>query len=257
LSTEQARLARRRIAAAGLTDRVDVRVQDYRDVEGQYDAVVSVEMIEAVGERWWPTYFRTVEKRLAPGGRAGIQAILMPHDRLLASKSSWTWIHKYIFPGGLLPSERAIDETLAQHTGLRVTDRLHFGASYAETLRRWRDRFRANAAHLSAIGFDTTFQRMWTFYLAYCEAGFRARYLDVAQLVLAAPEPARCRRRPGERLRRHRVPLGARPDARRRRGRLRRLLPRLAATRQARRRRRDLGARLRRRRRHVVPVVGR
>jgi cyclopropane-fatty-acyl-phospholipid synthase len=109
----------------------------------------------------------------------------MPHDRLLASKSSWTWIHKYVFPGGLIPSERAIDETLAAHTSLRAIDRLHFGRSYAETLRLWRDRFTAHARQVGALGFDQTFRRMWTFYLAYCEAGFRAGYLDVAQLTLA------------------------------------------------------------------------
>jgi cyclopropane-fatty-acyl-phospholipid synthase len=185
LSTEQARVARRRIADSGVTGPVDVRVQDYRDVDGRYDAVVSVEMIEAVGERWWPTYFRARDARLAPGGRVGLQAILMPHDRLVASRRSWTWIHKYIFPGGIIPSERSIDETLAAHTSLQVVDRLHFGAAYAETLRRWRERFIGNTAAVAALGFDETFRRMWTFYLAYCEAGFRAGYLDVGQLVMA------------------------------------------------------------------------
>ncbi|HEU5034055.1 MAG TPA: class I SAM-dependent methyltransferase [Mycobacteriales bacterium] len=184
LSLEQATLARQRIAAAGLGSRVEVRVQDYRDVTGAFDAIVSVEMIEAVGERWWPTYFRTLDERLAPGGRIGLQAILMPHDRMLASRTSWTWIHKYIFPGGLIPSERAINDAIAGHTALHVVDRLHFGTSYAETLRRWRERFTAQAAAVTAAGFDQTFQRMWTFYLAYCEAGFRAGYLDVAQLTL-------------------------------------------------------------------------
>jgi cyclopropane-fatty-acyl-phospholipid synthase len=114
--------------------------------------------------------------------------MLMPHDRMLASRSSWTWIHKYIFPGGLIPSEQAIDETLDRDTTLRVTDRLHFGTSYAETLRRWRERFGAQRDRVAELGFDTTFRRMWTFYLAYCEAGFRARYLDVAQLVLQRPQ---------------------------------------------------------------------
>jgi cyclopropane-fatty-acyl-phospholipid synthase len=187
LSKEQASFARRRVADAGLEASVDVRVQDYRDVDGEYDAVVSVEMIEAVGERWWSTYFRAIDARLAPAGRAGIQAILLPHDRMLASRSSWTWIHKYIFPGGLIPSERAIEETLDRDTTLRVTERLHFGASYAETLRRWRERFTAQRERVADLGFDATFRRMWTFYLAYCEAGFRARYLDVAQFVLQRP----------------------------------------------------------------------
>jgi cyclopropane-fatty-acyl-phospholipid synthase len=185
LSTEQAALARERVRDANLGDRVDIRVQDYRDVEGRYDAIVSVEMIEAVGEKWWPTYFRTLDDRLEPGGRIGLQAILMPHDRLMASKRSWTWIHKYIFPGGLLLSERVIDDVCATHTSLRVVDRLHLSSSYADTLRQWRDRFTAHTERIDALGFDPTFRRMWTFYLAYCEAGFRAGYLDVAQLTLA------------------------------------------------------------------------
>jgi cyclopropane-fatty-acyl-phospholipid synthase len=185
LSKEQATLARERLSDAGLSDRVDVRVQDYRDVDGRFDAIVSVEMIEAVGERWWPTYFRTLDRRLEPGGRIGLQAILMPHDRLMASKRSWTWIHKYIFPGGLLLSEQVIDQVCAEHTALRVVDRLHMADSYADTLRIWRDRFNADPRHIDQLGFDATFRRMWTFYLAYCEAGFRSGYLDVAQLTLA------------------------------------------------------------------------
>lgn len=185
LSREQAALARERIQQAGLAHRVDVRVQDYRDVAGRFDAIVSVEMIEAVGERWWPTYFRTLDDRLAPGGRIALQAILMPHDRLMASRRSWTWIHKYIFPGGLLLSERVIDEVCAEHSSIHVVDRLHMSASYAETLRQWRERFTARAAEVDVLGFDETFRRMWTFYLAYCEAGFRAGYLDVAQLTLS------------------------------------------------------------------------
>jgi cyclopropane-fatty-acyl-phospholipid synthase len=185
LSTEQAELARRRIDTAGLSNLVDIRLQDYRDADGLYDAIVSVEMIEAVGEQWWPTYFRTLDERLAPGGRVGLQAILLPHDRLMASKRSWTWIHKYIFPGGLIPSVDAIERSVAAHTSLHVVDRHHFGASYAETLRRWRDRFDAHADDIERLGFDGTFRRMWDFYLAYCEAGFRAGYLDVAQFVFS------------------------------------------------------------------------
>ena len=184
LSEEQAALARSRVSAEGLDGNVDVRVQDYRDVDGHYDAIVSVEMIEAVGERWWPTFFRQLDARLTPGGAIGLQTILMPHDRLLASKSSWTWIHKYVFPGGLIPSERAIDDVLSRHTTMRVRDRLRFGTDYAHTLRLWRENFTRHAHDVDTLGFDFTFRRMWTFYLAYCEAGFRAGYLDVAQLVL-------------------------------------------------------------------------
>jgi cyclopropane-fatty-acyl-phospholipid synthase len=184
LSTEQADLARKRVKDADLADRVDIRVQDYRDVDGTFDAIVSVEMIEAVGERWWPTYFRTLDDRLASGGRIGLQAITMPHDRLMASKRSWTWIHKYIFPGGLLLSEQIIDEVCSEHTSLRVVDRLHMGDSYADTLRMWRERFNADPAAIDLLGFDETFRRMWSLYLAYSEAGFRTGYLDVSQLTM-------------------------------------------------------------------------
>lgn len=185
LSEEQAALAQQRLVDAGVETNVDVRVQDYRDVDGRFDSIVSVEMIEAVGEKWWPTYFRSLDDRLAPGGRIGLQAIIMPHDRLMASRRSWTWIHKYIFPGGLLLSERVIDDVCAEHTSLRVVDRLHMGESYAETLKIWRERFTGRATEIASLGFDATFRRMWTFYLAYCEAGFRSGYLDVAQLTLA------------------------------------------------------------------------
>ena len=184
LSAEQAAYARRRVQAAGVSDRVEILLQDYREVAGRYDAVVSVEMVEAVGARWWPTYFSRIESLLAPGGRAGLQAIVMPHDRMLATRDVYTWIHKYVFPGGMLPSERAIDEVLDAHTGLAVTDRFPMGMHYAETLRHWRERFLARAHEVDALGFDHAFRRMWEFYLAYCEAGFRASYLDVVQLVL-------------------------------------------------------------------------
>jgi cyclopropane-fatty-acyl-phospholipid synthase len=188
LSHEQAKLARARVARAGLSGAVDIRVEDYRDLEGEFDAIVSVEMLEAVGEHWWPSYFRILDDHLAPSGRAGVQTILMAHDRLLATKGSWTWIRKYIFPGGLIPSETAIRAALAASTTLRVVDRLEFGESYATTLRRWRDLFDARATDVEELGFDRTFQRMWRFYLAYSEAGFRSGYLDVAQFVLGREE---------------------------------------------------------------------
>ena len=189
LSGEQADLARERIAAAdasdpGLAGRVEVRVQDYREVTGQFDAIVSVEMIEAVGEEYWPTYFRAIDDLLAPGGVAAIQAILMSHDRYLATRRSYGWIQKHIFPGGLIPSTRAIEETTERHTSLRVTSAHHFGQDYAVTLRRWRERFLEQWPTISAAGFDETFRRTWEFYLAYCEAGFAAGYLDVAQIRL-------------------------------------------------------------------------
>ncbi len=184
ISSEQRDLARERIAEAGLCDRVDVRLEDYRHVQGTYDAVVSVEMIEAVGERYWPTYFSTLDRLLAPGGRIALQAITMSHDRMLVTRRSYGWIHKYIFPGGLIPSLQAIDQTLADHTGLRVLERRDLGWHYAETLRQWRVRFDAAWEQIARHGFDGTFRRMWEFYLAYCEAGFRTDYLGVSQLSL-------------------------------------------------------------------------
>ncbi|MHC1558401.1 class I SAM-dependent methyltransferase [Actinomycetospora sp. C-140] len=182
LSVEQAELARARAESAGVSDRITIDVRDYREAVGEYDAVVSIEMIEAVGERFWPEYFRAVDRLLAPGGRFGLQSITMPHHRLQATKSSYTWIHKYIFPGGLIPSLEAIDQTLARHTTLEVVDRRSIGLDYAETLRRWRDTFLSHEAEVRALGFDETFVRMWDFYLAYSEAGFASQYLDDLQL---------------------------------------------------------------------------
>ena len=182
---EQAALARERAARAGVTNRVDVQLRDYREVEGCYDAVVSVEMIEAVGTKFWPTFFRTLDRVLAPGGRVGIQAILLAHDRMLATRDQYTWINKYVFPGGALPSLRAIDDVVADTTTLQVEETVTFGADYARTLRAWRERFDAHATEVDELGFDATFRRMWDFYLAYCEAGFATGYLDVAQIVLA------------------------------------------------------------------------
>ena len=183
LSAEQQQLAQRRVAAAGMADRVTIDLLDYRSVTWIYDAVVSVEIIEAVGRAYWPTYFATIDRVLAPGGRVAIQAITMPHDRLLASERTYTWVHKYIFPGGQLTSLRGLDEVTRAHTSLRLDDDpLSMGLDYAETLRLWRERFTARHDHVARLGFDRTFMRMWEFYLAYSEAGFRARYLDVYQL---------------------------------------------------------------------------
>ena len=184
LSEEQKQLAERRIADAGHADRVDVRLCDYRSATGSYDAVVSVEMVEAVGRSYWPAYFSTLDRVLAPGGRIALQAITMPHDRMLASERTFTWIQKYIFPGGLLPSVEAVQETLAAHTGLELIGRQSYGRHYAETLRLWRERFAARAAEVDGLGFDRVFRRMWTLYLGYSEAGFRSGYLDVQQLLL-------------------------------------------------------------------------
>lgn len=187
LSAEQKELAEKRIAAAGFTDRVDVQLRDYRHAEGGHDAIVSVEMIEAVGSEYWPEYFAALDRLLVPGGRIGLQAITMPHDRMLASRRSHTWIHKYIFPGGEIPSLQAIEGTVREHTGLRGTGRHSFGPDYAATLRTWRDAFQQRWDDIAALGFSERFRRTWEFYLAYSEAGFRAGYLDVWQLGFRKP----------------------------------------------------------------------
>jgi len=186
ISREQQALAARRVAEAGLAGRVRVDLCDYRDVDGQFDAICSVEMLEAVGERYWDTYFAALDRHLAPGGRIGLQTITMAHDRMLATRHTYTWIQKYIFPGGLLPSVTAIGDSLARTT-LRITGREDFGPHYAETLRIWRERFGAQAGQVARLGFDEVFTRMWNFYLCYSEAGFRAGYIDVSQLTLARP----------------------------------------------------------------------
>ncbi|MEU7479556.1 cyclopropane-fatty-acyl-phospholipid synthase family protein [Lentzea sp. NPDC042327] len=185
ISAEQRKLALERVAAAGLRDRVAVHLRDYREEHGRYDAVVSVEMIEAVGAEYWPDYFSVLDRVLAPGGRVGLQAITMPHDRMIASKASYTWIHKYIFPGGLIPSVRSVEESVRDHTRLKITEMRSFGDDYAETLRRWRESFLGRWDEISGLGFDDTFRRMWEFYLAYSEAGFRVGHLGVQQFAMA------------------------------------------------------------------------
>lgn len=187
LSAEQRELALERVRAAGHADAVTIELRDYREVSGEYDAVVSVEMIEAVGVEFWPVYFAKLADVLAPGGKVALQAITMPHDRMLASRYTHTWIQKYIFPGGMLPSTESVHAHAAPR--LEVAQRASFGPHYAETLRLWRETFTARSREVGELGFDETFQRMWTFYLAYSEAGFRSGYLDVQQFLLTRPEP--------------------------------------------------------------------
>lgn len=203
LSHEQAELARARVQAAGLAHLVHVDERDYRTVEGTYDAVVSVEMIEAVGLEYLQTYFDAVSRALRPGGRFGLQAITMSHRRMLATRASYTWIHKYVFPGGAIPSPEAM-RTCAHRAALAPADDLAFGLHYAHTLRLWRERFAAQALRVAGLGFDDVFRRLWIFYLAYSEAGFRSGYLDVHQSVFVkspaaaqAPGPADAARATG------------------------------------------------------------
>ena len=188
LSVEQLELAEQRVATAGLSDHVHIELKDYRalaepECAAAYDAIVSVEMIEAVGHEFWGTYFRTIDHALAPGGRLAIQAITMPHDRMLATQGTQTWINKYVFPGGFLPSVQVIDEITHEQTALRRTGLLELGTHYAETLRRWDERFLAQRDAVLSLGFDELFMRMWHFYLEYSRAGFASGYLNVQQLT--------------------------------------------------------------------------
>lgn len=186
LSNDQLAVAQQRAAAMGFDDRVEFRLQDYRDVEGEFDAVVSVEMIEAVGEEFWDDYVRVLHDRLRPGGRAAIQAITMSDERMLATRHSHGWVQEYIFPGGLIPSVAALQRSAARH-GVRVTSARTFGVDYARTLHLWREQFEANWPQIEALGFDERFHRMWRLYLAYCEAGFAAGYIDVEHLLVERP----------------------------------------------------------------------
>jgi cyclopropane-fatty-acyl-phospholipid synthase len=181
ISEEQRALATERIAQAGFSDRVEVKLCDYRESSGQFDAVVSVEMIEAVGASYWPAFYATIGERLRPGGRFGLQAITMDHDRMLAASRAYTWVHKYIFPGGIIPSVRSVEDGLKANTRLKLAGMREFGQDYARTLRLWRERFLHRWTDIAGFGFDDVFRRMWEFYLAYSEAGFRSGYLKVHQ----------------------------------------------------------------------------
>jgi cyclopropane-fatty-acyl-phospholipid synthase len=186
LSEEQLAYADARMHRAGVADRVDIAFRDYRDERGTYDHVVSVEMYEAVGERYWPTYFRTIGERLKPGGRAVVQAITIA-DRLFERYRAGTdFIQQYVFPGGMLASPSRFRAEAAR-AGLRLEGELAFGADYAETLRRWRSAFKIRLPEIRALGYDERFLRTWEFYLAYCEAGFASECTDVHHFELARP----------------------------------------------------------------------
>jgi cyclopropane-fatty-acyl-phospholipid synthase len=187
LSEEQAALARERVAEAGLEDLVEIRIVDYREVEGRYDRIVSIEMLEAVGHRYLGTYFATIDRLLAPDGLAAVQVITIPEQRYDSYKRRPDFIQRYIFPGGHLPSLEAMSGTMGKASELYVEDVENIGMHYAETLRRWRERFLDRSEEVRELGFDEPFVRMWEFYLAYCEAAFLARYINDLQLVLTRP----------------------------------------------------------------------
>jgi cyclopropane-fatty-acyl-phospholipid synthase len=184
LSTEQLAFAQQRLRDAGMADKADLRLQDYRDLaDGPYDAVASIEMFEAVGRQYWPGFFAKLQSLLKPGGRACIQSITIRDDLFDRYVDSTDFIQQYIFPGGLLPSPSAFREQV-ERAGLRIVGELRFGQDYAETLRRWRLRFLAQEAAVRQLRFDGRFLRIWEFYLAYCEAAFATGNTDVMQFTL-------------------------------------------------------------------------
>ncbi len=183
LSTEQEAWMRSRAAEAGLAHRIGVRLQDYGDVTGSFDRIASIEVIEAAGERGWPRFFAKVRRLLRPDGIAALQFISVDEQHFPRYRRHPDFIRQHIFPGGLLPTSRAIDQA-AVRAGLQMTARFTFGGSYAATLAQWRQAFEDAEPQVAALGFDARFIRMWRYYLAYCEAGFRSGNLDVQQVAL-------------------------------------------------------------------------
>ena len=184
ISPAQHEFARKRIFDAGLADQAQILLADYRDLEGQFDKVASIEMFEAVGEEYWPTYFGKIRQVLSPGGMAGLQIITIRDELFADYRSRADFIQKYIFPGGMLPSEtRLLEET--QRAGLEWRDIVRFGQNYADTLAEWSRSFEGAWDDIRRLGFDERFRRLWRFYLSYCEAGFRTERTNVVQLSLA------------------------------------------------------------------------
>jgi cyclopropane-fatty-acyl-phospholipid synthase len=184
LSTEQLAYAQDRMARLGVEQRADLRLQDYRDInDAPFDAICSIEMIEAVGREYWPTYFASVAKLLKPGARACVQSIVIDDALFDRYVNSTDFIQQYIFPGGCLPCPREF-RAQANAAGLEVVDEFAFGHDYAETLKRWRDAFLSHHEQVLQGGFDLRFMRIWEFYLAYCEAAFMENNIDVVQYTL-------------------------------------------------------------------------
>jgi cyclopropane-fatty-acyl-phospholipid synthase len=183
ISPSQLDYAKARMQRAGIADKVDLQLIDYRDVKGQFDRIASIEMFEAVGEAYWPTYFAQVHDLLKPGGKAGLQIISIREDLFASYRAQADFIQRYIFPGGMLPSPSRLEAETSK-AGLTMVGVEYFSEDYGRTLREWRDRFEAVTADVLALGFDQRFLRMWRYYLAYCEAGFRTRRTEVGQWTL-------------------------------------------------------------------------
>lgn len=184
ISDAQHEFARRRMFEAGLADKVDIQLRDYRDVAGRYDAIASIEMFEAVGEQYWPAYFDKVANSLESGGRAVLQVITIANDQFENYRRRADFIKRYIFPGGMLPSVDVMKRE-TEKAGLQFSVASTFGQSYARTLAEWAKRFTSAWDEIKLMGFDERFRRLWLYYLAYCEAGFKTRRIDVGHFVLA------------------------------------------------------------------------
>lgn len=182
ISREQLAFATERMRKAGISDKVDLKFQDYRDETGRYDRIVSIEMFEAVGEKYWPAYFGKVRECLKPGGRAGLQIITILQESYQEYRTNPDFIQKYVFPGGMLPTREHLT-ALGRQAGLNMASDMGFGTDYARTLAEWRLRFWSAWEKIVPLGFDERFRKLWEFYFYYCEAGFRARNIDVRQVV--------------------------------------------------------------------------
>lgn len=187
ISQEQFKKAQQEVRERGLEDKVTVLCEDYRDLEGEFDKLVSIEMIEAVGHEFYESYFRCVSKLLKPQGKAVIQAITITDQRYRQARDSVDYIKRYIFPGGCLPSLKVISENLAAHTDLQMIDLRDITRDYARTLEAWHHRFLEQLDKVREMGFDDRFIRMWRFYLSYCEGGFRERIIGTFQITMAKP----------------------------------------------------------------------
>ncbi|MBB06050.1 MAG: SAM-dependent methyltransferase [Pseudooceanicola sp.] len=186
ISKEQLKFAQNRIEKAGLSDKVDLKLQDYRDETGSYDGVASIEMFEAVGEKYWPVYFNTVRDRLRPGGSATLQIITVQDKRWEVYRKGVDFIQRYIFPGGMLPSPSVLRAEV-EKAGLQVRKSFEFGPSYSQTLRRWHQTFDEKWDSIANLGFDDRFRRMWNFYLTSCAAAFEGGICDVTQITITRP----------------------------------------------------------------------
>jgi cyclopropane-fatty-acyl-phospholipid synthase len=187
ISSRQFEYARNRIAAKGLGRQVDVQCVDYRDLRGTYDRVVSIEMVEAIGDRWLPRFAEVCAERLAPDGALGLQAITIDDRHYDRARKTEDFIKRYVFPGSFIPSTAVLQAAFSRRTDMSLLDLEDIGLDYAETLARWRSRFHARAQEIAALGFDADARRLWDYYFAYCEGGFRERFLGTVQMVWSRP----------------------------------------------------------------------